>query len=388
MTPLSAMDYITSRSVYLGNAVDHVPHLKGAGLLVVDGTARRQIRPSTHASRLPTYIIIELGRKTNTAPDSAVDLAFKKIIDSMFTVGGGSTTDAAREMNEFMFEPVRSFVTRDDFGDKILPKFFGVGLGTAALVLGIPAFLGAATVGPLAMLITGVGLAAGAVSLSASVGNLYYQITDSKLAGIWDDSPEWGRFQATWELIGIGAGVGGGVVQAAKDGLIKSLNAAKASGRVQNLKLDEIVGKIRTMPDEQFEELIAALRQSKAFSKAVPGSKVTVESIRNIRNNPRARLGRLKNAFAVQAHWASELRAALQKAIVADSKTIGKNFLTDKGTAVGSFASAMPATVTGSGSGLLNATWKQVANSVYYVIQLQSENAGPAKKHPEGARWS
>ena len=366
-------DLVLARQKALLASVDAIPELRGAGVVVMANGRQLVLRPSHHPSRRDTYVVVSYAERPPEALGGALlESMLKLVVDHAFSVGGGSTYDAAVAMGDRMIaEPVRATVRREDFATKILPKLVGVGIAGLGLVVAIPAVCAAAGVGTMLLALGGAGAAA--AGFSAAVGMLYYQLVDPKLTALMDEDPGFARFQAQLEVFGLATGVTSTTVELARANLLKCLRAHRVLTGYKRMELDTIVSRVQRLNDEQFAELCRALRGARMRQTGSHGA-----DLQRLRAGgadlPIA--GKLP-AYHVQEQWVARCRRDFYRALFADAKTVGRHFVGDGGNALGLASSAMPSSIVGGASGLMNkpfeaaiqATADALMGLTYFVAQ-------------------
>lgn len=250
----------------------------------------------------------------------------------------------------------------------------GLGLSTLALVVAVPAVFAAAGAGTMALVLAGTGLGLNAIGLGASVGQLVHQIKDPELSKLMDESPEWAKFQGSLEAASTLTGIGAAAATALKDGLLKSLKAAKSlaeAKQVKNMNVDQIITKVQAMKEEEFASLCNALRGSRMRDL---GGMVKYEALHKGSN---LSIADKLPAYHIQDEFVSRLRGDFYRALYSDSKTVGAHFIKDAGNQIALASSAMPASMVGGSSGLVNASasaaGEAIASSLhsltYFVAQ-------------------
>ena len=364
---------VLERQKALLASVDAIPELRGAGVLLIAEGRQLKLRESHHPSRLPTWVVIGYSERTPEAlGGSLLQSVLKVVVDHSFSIGGGSTYDAALAMGDRMIaEPVRATVRREDFATKILPKLVGVGLAGLGLVVAIPAVFAAAGVGTMMLALGGAGAAA--AGLSAAVGMLFHQITDPKLAALMDDDPEFAKFQAQLEVFGLGTGLASTTVGLARKGLLKCLRSHRVLQGYKGMGLDQLVARVERLSDEQFAELGRALCGARMRQTGFH-----LDDVQRLRAGAGGlTMSQKLPAYLVQEQWVARCRRDFYRALFADARTIGRHFVGDGANALGLASSAAPSSLVGNASGLMNkpfeaavkATADTLMGLTYYVAQ-------------------
>ena len=380
-------DLVLDRQKPLLASVDAIPELRGAGVVVMANGRQLRLRPSHHASRRDTYVVIGYSERPPEALGGALlESMLKLVVDHSFSIGGGSTYDAALAMGDRMIaEPVRATVRREDFATKILPKLVGVGITGLGLVIAIPAACAMAGIGSMVLALGGAGAAA--AGFSAAVGMLYYQLVDPKLTALMDGDPEFAKFQAQLEVFSLATGVTSTAVELARANLLKCLRSHRVLTGYKRMELDTIVTRVQRLSDDQFAELCRAMRGARMRQT---GSHV--DAVQRVRaGGTGLPLGAKLPAYQVQEQWVARCRRDFYRALFADAKTVGRHFVGDGGNALGLASSAMPSSIVGSAaSGLMNrpfeaaikATADALMGLTYYVAQAGQDAAASPHAHP------
>ncbi len=393
MAQLTPEAFLMHRRAALLAAIDGTPELLGAGLIAIIEGKPHLLRPSVHISLLETYVILELSQAVSNARDfvwNTVKGGAKATMDHLVKIPGKkSSWDAQREfLDAVVAQPITSFVNRPDFASGIAPKLVGLGLAQIGLVLAFTALGSVATGGTLALVVAGASIGVAVAGYGVAVVALYTQIVDPSLMKAIEDSQEWSTYQKILEASGYVTSfgmaaekVGAGVLRQRLVDLLKRIAAKQQDNR--RMTVLQVADKVNALTEKQFNELCdrlaahhfsrkAAVRSGAKSLRAAPALPPAIVT-RSVAS-PFARAA----AVQIRKEWATRLRKDLFRALCAGSVEgvkmglrAAEDFMTDKATWIAMTGSALPQSVSGPSSGMINDMLKTMH---CYVVQNPPES--------------